>query len=1649
MRKNKKSRIQRATFTLLPLTLAFAQALANPDGGVIVGGQASISQVPGVTIVDQASNRAIINWNGFSIAPGELTKFNQPGKGAIALNRVLGNDPSQLLGQLQANGHVWLVNPNGILFGPSARVDVHGLLATTADITDRDFLAGRNHFSIPSPNAEASVVNQGNISIGEHGLAALVAPHARNAGIIQGKMGQVVIAGAPTFTLDFYGDGLIQFEATSKVTENTDPADPLVRNDGTISVDGGNVLITANAAAGIVDETINMDGIIEARSVGMENGVIVLKGGDEGLVRVAGSLDASGRDAGETGGTIKVLGEKVALYAGTRIDASGDTSGGEVLIGGNFQGKGAEPNAKRTYVASGASIDADAVTRGDGGKVIVWADEVTGFAGDISATGGINSGDGGFVEVSGKQYLSFEGTVDVSANNGHSGTLLLDPENITIIFDGGEGAADDLQLIDNEILFDDPAGKPGVTFTISETVLERLAADANIILEATNNITIDELLEDNTLNFQATTGSVTFRADGTFTSQGTDIETQGGNVTIEAGFVAGTSMQIRSNGGNITIEAQSDVFLGSSDTSGPLGGGDVAITSNGGTVNIGNLNASSATSNGGEVAINASGSIFTGAIVSSGVSAGGNVQITSTTGAIAKYIATEFPPLNSIDTSSKAGTGGSVDLIAPTIISVAAINTSGALASGDITLESDQLDLTGGIDSVRGPGADLLIQPSSTNQNIVIAATGDGELDLTPTELAALANGFNTITIGRADGTGTITSLGFTSFSDPLILQSPGLGGAIVINASLFTNGNPLSLIAGESIDINANLTTDGGSIELTSDGFIDTTDGALRSDSTDKTGGDITLNAAGDITTGGQLISYGAIQGGDISITSNGGNIDIGDVIVAGDVVDGGEGGILFTTDLGGSININAAGNITTVSEIFSIGEVSDGNITLISSTGSISATGTIGDAVVNAGTGGNINLEASGSIVTENILSSGGTGGGDITITSSSDRIDTTTGKLSASTDAGNAGAVRLEAATNITTGDIFASSLSGDGGDITLISSGGAIDTSLGQLNSISVVGDAGAISADASGDITTGNIFASAINNGDDLSGTGSSGGITLNSQGGDISTGGLLSPSEAAFGPAGSSGDIVVTAPNGSITVDGLVWAFSNAAVAGGSGNAGDGGAVTLSALNDITVLGVIEGSPFSIQSKSRSDAGIAGNGSPVSITSTAGSISINGDINSSSIGSASSGSAGSVALNAAGTITINNIDANAGDLTTTAASGSGGAVALTASGDIIAGDITSAASGGAGGAIAFNSGINIAAGSITFGSISGMVSAPLMADAPGTIQLAGLAPNGADINIGTLTRPGNLLLPNTIDTNGGNVTLFVGDVYTFATDLTTNQGNFSLDGLQAITLAAPVQTNGGDVTVQTGGVLTLQAPIITSTGQALTLLVANNGFVNQIGENGLQPGDGRYLVYSPDPALDTRGMPVDQFSKRYNFPFNPDDPEGLEAALPLDDNFFLYEISPILSLIADNASRGMAESDPDFTYTFSGLIDGDTLDSALDELLILTTTAEFTSLPGDYPIEIGPMDLASTLGYTVERIDGNLKVDEGELGTIQSTNILLPAIPLDKQLIPVVPLVLTDQPGPTFAIPDLPTLNESSNPLSPNDGNRELWGTSR
>src|SRR5205814_4501252 len=151
-------------------------------------------------------------------------------------------------------------------------------------------------------------------------------------------------------------------------------------------------------------------------------------------------------DAGTTGGTVKVLGDKVGLFDGTRIDASGEAGGGTVLIGGNAHGSGPERNASQTIVAKDAAIDADAVATGDGGKVIVWSDRATKFHGAISARGGAASGNGGFAEVSSKDFLAYRGHADLSAPRGRAGTLLLDPASLTITGGAGDGDNDGSNL---------------------------------------------------------------------------------------------------------------------------------------------------------------------------------------------------------------------------------------------------------------------------------------------------------------------------------------------------------------------------------------------------------------------------------------------------------------------------------------------------------------------------------------------------------------------------------------------------------------------------------------------------------------------------------------------------------------------------------------------------------------------------------------------------------------------------------------------------------------------------------------------------------------------------------------------------------------------------------------------------------------------------------------------------------------------------------------------------------------------------------------------------------------------------------------------------------------------------------------------------
>ena len=272
------------------LSLVFAQggaapygAHALPSGGQVAEGSARSTPNGQTMTIQQQSNRALLNWQGFSIGSQETVQFLQPNATSLAVNRVLGGDPSVILGNMLANGRVFLLNPNGVVFGPGSVVNVGGLLATTLSLQSYDLNKGEFSFAQDPTTALAAVVNQGTLRIADHGFVTLAAPGVVNDGLIVAKFGQVGLHAGTQMTVDFRGDGLIQYAVDGKVLgQVTDPnGKPLtsaISNAGRIEADGGTVLLTAQASSAVLSSVINQTGVIQARRLEQQGGEIVLRG---------------------------------------------------------------------------------------------------------------------------------------------------------------------------------------------------------------------------------------------------------------------------------------------------------------------------------------------------------------------------------------------------------------------------------------------------------------------------------------------------------------------------------------------------------------------------------------------------------------------------------------------------------------------------------------------------------------------------------------------------------------------------------------------------------------------------------------------------------------------------------------------------------------------------------------------------------------------------------------------------------------------------------------------------------------------------------------------------------------------------------------------------------------------------------------------------------------------------------------------------------------------------------------------------------------------------------------------------------------------------------------------------------------------------
>ena len=284
---------------------------ALPGGGQVTAGSATIGVSGTQMTVNQSSQQMIANWNSFNIGANAGVRFNQPNSAAGALNRISGQSPSQIMGSLSSNGQVFLLNPSGIIFGKTSRVDVGGLVASSLSISDSDFLAGKNRFFNTGGNA-GSVLNQGVINAMPGGVVALIAPKVSNEGSITADGGSVALAAGKQVSLDFKGDGLIT------LTVDQAAVDAEVSNSGLLQADGGMVVMTTRSADALVGSVVNNSGIVRARGMVERNGEILIDAGPGGTAEISGTLDASAPDGGD-GGFIETSGASVKVLDGTTV----------------------------------------------------------------------------------------------------------------------------------------------------------------------------------------------------------------------------------------------------------------------------------------------------------------------------------------------------------------------------------------------------------------------------------------------------------------------------------------------------------------------------------------------------------------------------------------------------------------------------------------------------------------------------------------------------------------------------------------------------------------------------------------------------------------------------------------------------------------------------------------------------------------------------------------------------------------------------------------------------------------------------------------------------------------------------------------------------------------------------------------------------------------------------------------------------------------------------------------------------------------------------------------------------------------------------------------------------------------------------------
>ncbi|EMT5615501.1 filamentous hemagglutinin N-terminal domain-containing protein, partial [Salmonella enterica] len=875
---------------LLP---AMVLAADLPTGGQIVGGQGSISTSGNQMTIHQQTQNMATNWHSFDIGKNNTVQFVQPDSSSVALNRVTGASGSQIMGTLKANGQVFILNPNGVLFGKNARVDVGGLVASTKNISTADFMKGQYTLS-GEGNPGAQVINQGSLTTAKGGYIVLAGERVSNSGTVTTPSGKTVLAAGKTVTLQLDNGGL------TSVSVNGSVVNALVENRGLISATNGQVYLTAKGQDMLLNTVVNNSGTVEAKGLASRGGEIVLSGGDSGVVSQSGHLLADSQTG--QGGKITLEGQNIHLAGGSLTSATGKTGGGEVYVGGGWQGQDSRiKNASKVVMDKTATADVSATENGNGGTAVLWSDDYTNFRGTVLAKGGAKSGHGGRVETSSHRNLQAYGTVDASSPSGKGGEWLLDPTDVTIVGTGTDSNIDSTtnagiftptasgaQILNTSIVSQlnagtnvtvktsggDVAGQTG-NITVNANIVKTSGADTKLTLLADNNISTA-----NNIAIGATTGKL-------------NLDLLAGNTSNTASVVLGNNINISLNGGDFLAGAANpdSAVLLTYRNNGRIYGGNVTLNVTGGlsgyaykvqadndlTINgpvSGNTGWGTPLSfiAGGKLEMNSPTSIsLTATDVANGggkvvISGDKGVSLITTDGDILLNAASAAT--NSVNVSSGNGTvsmsaGGNITLVCATV-------TSGA--AQDIRLDaagknSARVNITGS--TINSNGGNISIDHAAEGQAMTILISGST---------------LNTSATNDTSHKGNIT---LSAYNPNVDLTVSSLTSTVRNSGAMIDIGN------------NSNLTGDNIKTVATQDGSNGKGLPLYMHGATLQADGDISLSG---VSTGGATPAQLELRGGGNSLTSVNGNISL--------ISD--KSGVLINATGSSKANITSGGNIT-----------------------------------------------------------------------------------------------------------------------------------------------------------------------------------------------------------------------------------------------------------------------------------------------------------------------------------------------------------------------------------------------------------------------------------------------------------------------------------------------------------------------------------------------------------------------------------------------------------------------------------------------------------------------------------------------------------------------------------------------------------------